>query len=85
MPIDFTKNYDIVRIIDIPKNEISEKLKEAIKVEPRYKDADQNEDIYNASQILESINFEQDLIAELEAIDELCEKNQAIYFRIIED
>lgn len=84
MPIDINKNYDIVRIIDIPENEISDELKQAIKAEPRYKDADQSEHIYNASQILESMDFEQDLIMELEAIDTLCGKNQAIYFRITE-
>ena len=82
MAIDFTKKYDIVRIIDIPENEISEQLKEFIKTEIRYKDTNEEEHLYNASQILEALNFEKGLTAEMEAIDELCGKNQSIYFRI---
>ncbi|MCX2429842.1 hypothetical protein [Pedobacter sp. GR22-10] len=86
MQIDFNKKYDIVKIIDIPENEISEELKKELKNIIRYKDSHADENIYNTDDYINepAFNGSQEAINELEAIATLCFNNGAIYFRITE-
>lgn len=84
MPINLNNQYDIINIVDIPEEEISEPVRQALKSQIRYKDMDENDHLYNVSQILETKFDNQEVVNELDIINELCYKHGAIYFRIIQ-
>jgi len=85
MAIHLTQNYDIIKVVDIPESDISEKLVIYMEYHKRYLDAHASEHMYNASQIMEEADCEPALKKELEIIDELCQINGAVYFRIIKE